>query len=91
MGEESGNTNEREAIMILALAHERPDGGERFERATPQMLIGRLLTVMESSTYRAPDAIVVEILAECDRWELFDDNDEAAKILIAGQVAEGQR
>lgn len=71
--------------MILALAHETPDGGERFERATPQMLIGRLLTVMESSTYKAPEAIVVEILAECDRWEVFDENDEAARALLATQ------
>lgn len=69
--------------MIFALTHEKPDGGEMFEQVQPRQLLSRLLGIMEAAGYKAPEVIALEIMAEVDLWECFDENDEAAKTLLA--------
>lgn len=67
--------------MIFALTHDTPEG-ERFEKVEPRQLLGRLLGIMEEATYKAPEVLALEIMAEVDLWECFDENDEAARVFV---------
>lgn len=68
--------------MIFALTHDTPEG-ERFEKVEPRQLLSRLLNLMEAAGYKAPEVIALEIMAEVDLWECFDENDEATKLMIS--------
>lgn len=76
--------------MIFALTHNTPEG-ERFEKMEPRQLLGRLLAIMEQATYKAPEVLTMEIMAETDLWECFDENDEAARAFVNAQGAGGKR
>lgn len=68
--------------MIFAVMHDTPEG-ERFEKVEPRQLLGRLLGIMEQATYKAPEVLAMEIMAETDLWECFDENDEAVKLMLS--------
>jgi hypothetical protein len=70
--------------MIFALTRDTPEG-ERFEKVEPRQLLGRLLGIMEEATYKAPEVLALEIMAEVDLWECFDENDEAVRALMTSK------